>query len=285
MTTAYCPGHITCFFYPVRSYDILSAGSKGAGIKLLRGSTVTLEERSDDRIEIQMDGKEATCGITRLALRMIAPKRGFDVTVTNGLPVSQGFGMSAAGAIAASLCACHMVGRPKQEAFRVAHIAEIEGGGGLGDVAGIMCNGHQPTRVVAGLPPLGKVVDSGYKLDLNVAVLGKTLDTGVILGNKEVMSKMMDIGPKFVDTYVKDSTEKNLFRLSRLFSKLTGLETPEVSDALGALSKVGNAGMCMLGHSIFTTVPNDQVYQILGKDVPIYRCPSTNREARIIRKG
>ncbi|MFA6710589.1 MAG: pantothenate kinase [Candidatus Methanomethylophilaceae archaeon] len=285
MTTAYCPGHVTCFFYPVRSQDILSAGSRGAGIRLSRGSTVTLEERSDRRIEIQMDGRTSVCGITRSALRMVAPERGFDVTVTNELPVGQGFGMSAAGAVAASLCACHIAGRPRQEAFRAAHIAEIEGGGGLGDVAGIMCKGHQPTRVVAGLPPLGKVVDSGYRLDLNVAVLGETLDTGAILGDKEVMSKMMEIGPRFVDAYAEDSTERNLFSLSRSFSKMTGLETPEVSDALEALSEVGDAGMCMLGHSIFTTVPNDQVKRILGNESQIYRCPSTDREAEVIRKG
>ena len=57
MTSVFCPGHITCFFEPVRSNAIMETGSRGVGIKLSKGTTVTLEERSDDRLEVMMDGK------------------------------------------------------------------------------------------------------------------------------------------------------------------------------------------------------------------------------------
>ncbi len=56
MTSVFCPGHITCFFEPVRSNAIMETGSRGVGIKLSKGTTVTLEERSDDRLEVMMDG-------------------------------------------------------------------------------------------------------------------------------------------------------------------------------------------------------------------------------------
>ena len=102
MITAFCPGHITCFFHPIRSYDPMSAGSRGVGIKLSKGAKVTLDERSDDRIITTMDGREMDCRITKLAVKDIDPSRGYDVTIENDLPVGQGFGMSAAGSIAAA---------------------------------------------------------------------------------------------------------------------------------------------------------------------------------------
>lgn len=282
MTTAYCPGHITCFFCPVSSHDPRAMGSRGVGIKLQKGCVVTLEERSDEKVFIQMDGAESECGITRLALSMILPGRGFDVTVTNDLPVGQGFGMSAAGAVAACLCGCHIAGKERQEAFRVAHIAEIEGGGGLGDVAGIMCEGHIPMRITAGLPPFGDVRDAGFNLDLSVVTLGGALDTKMILDDAKMMSRITDIGSRLVDEYQKDPSKNNLFLMSRVFSKSVGLETAEIKTALDALSKNGNAGMCMLGHSIFTTVPDDTVRDILGEDTDVMRCPSTDERPKII---
>jgi pantoate kinase len=56
MSKAFCPGHITCFFHPVRTDDVLTTGSRGAGIRLSKGAFVTLEERSDPKVEITMDG-------------------------------------------------------------------------------------------------------------------------------------------------------------------------------------------------------------------------------------
>ena len=105
MTKAFCPGHITCFFHPVRTNDVLTTGSRGVGIRISRGATVTLEERSDARVEIVMDGVSSEAKVTRKVLELIRPGEGFDVTIENGLPVSQGFGMSAAGAIAVAIAA------------------------------------------------------------------------------------------------------------------------------------------------------------------------------------
>lgn len=283
MTTAFSPGHITCFFSPVRTGDMLSTGSVGAGIKTSLGSTVVLEERSDRKILVRMDGRDAECNVTRSIIEKIAPSRGFDVTITNGLPVGQGFGMSAAGALAAGLCACEIVGKDVDEAYRAAHISEIEGGGGLGDVSAILCGSHVPVRTVAGLPPIGKVIDSGLKLDLNVAVLGEPLNTGKILGNADVVKAISEIGPASVEEFAGYPTVRKLFELSKVFSEDTGLETPIITDALSKLWLRGFAGMCMLGHSIFTNVPKDIVADEIGVDV--IPCTSTDELPHIIRKG
>lgn len=284
MIAAFCPGHITCFFHPVRSYDLLSAGSRGVGIKLSKGSSVTLEERRDDRIEVSMDGGPAECGITVSAIRSVDPDRGYDVTIENDLPVGQGFGMSAAGSIAAALCACEFAGKNQMEAFRVAHTAEITGGGGYGDVSGIMGRSHVPIRSVAGLPPFGKVVNSGLKLNLSVAVLGGPLNTGHVLSDENVSRKIQHIGSRAVTEFMESPSLDSLFSLSNRFSSSIGLETPGISSALSRLREKGRAGMCMLGRSIFTDLSPADTRGLLGDSIEIIGCQSTDRMPGIIRK-
>lgn len=276
---AFCPGHITCFFQPVDSYDPMSSGSRGVGIRLSKGSTVTLEERPDQRIEVTIDGNESDAEVTRLVLRMLASDRGFDVTVENELPMCQGFGMSAAGAIAAALCACHSTGKRRSEAFRAAHLAEIYGGGGLGDVAGIMSDLDIPMRTVAGIPPLGKVESGGNRMRISVAVLGEKISTGDILSNAVKKERITNAGSDAMDRYMREPTVSSLFRLSRTFSETAGLETQEVRNAL---RKMTNAGMCMLGNSVFSTAPSKEMAEIL--DVEAIECTSTRRKAEITRK-
>lgn len=285
MITAFCPGHITCFFHPVRSYDLMAAGSRGVGIKLSKGTSVTLEERSDGRIRTVMDGEESECAITRMAIRSIDPDSGYDVTIENGLPVGQGFGMSASGAIAAALCACEFTGKDHQNAFTAAHVAEIKGGGGLGDVSGIMGHSHVPVRAVAGLPPFGKVINSGLKMDVTAAILGGPLNTGDTLADEEVAKKLQELGSASVNAFIEDPTEQNLFSLSKKFSASLGLETPAMTEALKKLREKGNAGMCMLGHSIFTDLSPKMTAEILGDSVEIYSCQSTDDMPRITRRA
>ena len=264
MTSAFCPGHITCFFQPVRTADVLTTGSRGVGIRLSKGTKVTLEERSDDSLKMVMDGKEGDYAVTRDAVRRISG-RGFDIIIENDLPVSQGFGMSASGSIAAALCACEFECKDHSEAFVAAHISEVMNGGGLGDVSAISCPSHVPVRKVAGIPPLGQVIDSGLELkDLRVAVLGEPMKTGNILSDPGTNRRLMESGSRSVDSFIADPSVDALFSLSREFSRYVGLETQIMSSRIDSLPR---SGMCMLGHSIFT-LDDD------GDSIP---CPSTDR--------
>jgi pantoate kinase len=285
MTRAFCPGHITCFFYPVRTENRMTTGSRGVGIKLSLGATVDVKERHETGIDVVMDGKDQDCRVTRAVLKAIAPNRNFDVTVENSLPVGQGFGMSAAGAIAAGLCACEIVGKDHDEAFRAAHVAEIENGGGLGDVSALTCIGHLPIRIRAGLPPYGLVRDGGFALpDLSVAVLGVPMNTGRTLSDPSVSEKISMMGPKCVDAFIANSSRESLFALSRLFSDGADLEIPAVKAVLDNLSASGGqAGMCMLGHSVFTALPAKDAERLTG--AKFVKCPSTATTASIIHRA
>ncbi len=263
----------------------MTTGSRGVGIKLSKGATVTLEERTDGKIVTVMDGKEADCRITRMAVREIDPERGFDVVIDNDLPVGQGFGMSAAGSVAAALCACEFNGKGLQEAFEAAHRSEIMGGGGYGDVSGITGRSHFPVRSVAGLPPYGKVIDSGLRMELSVAILGGPLDTGDTLADEKISARIQEMGSRFVTDFITLPSVDSLFNYSKEFSRSIGIETPEITSSLEELRKEGNAGMCMLGHSIFTDLSPDRTKEILGDGVEVIGCRSTDSMPLIIRKG
>ena len=280
---AFCPGHITCFFHPVRTDDVLTTGSRGAGIRLSKGAYVTLEERSDDRVEIVMDGVPTDARVTRKVLELIRPGEGFDVTVENELPVSQGFGMSAAGAIAVAMAA---LGEHSDDCYRYAHMAEVMEGGGLGDVSAIMCQGHQPVRKVAGLPPTGVVEDTGISFDeLSLVVLGNKVDTGSVLDDTERYYRLEYAGMIMMEEYVRDPSKEWLFAKARNFSHLADLETYQVTSALEALDVLEpeNFGaMCMLGNSIFTDLPEWAAQDLFGEDASVYACSSSDEAPRLL---
>ncbi|MCL2607096.1 MAG: pantothenate kinase [Methanomassiliicoccaceae archaeon] len=284
MIKAFCPGHITCFFAPVITDNMMTSGSVGAGIRLNKGVTVTLEERIGNRIRTIMDGKECDAKISASAVKRLAPGRGFDIVIENDLPVSQGMGTSAAGAIASGLCVSSLIGIGEHDAYKAAHIAEVENGGGLGDVAGII-GGCQTIRVKAGLPPFGRTIDTGISMKLTVAVLGREMNTKHILSDTGMMERITKAGMRCVSDYSAAQSEKVLYELSSEFSRSIGLETDRIKNALSLLRKEHRASMCMLGNSIFTDASEERTRELLGDDALLIKCSTGSEGPMIIRKA
>src|SRR5512137_136604 len=98
---AFSPGHITGFFEICRADDQLSTGSRGAGLCLSLGATTDVSIASSDRrsISVSINGRESGTAVTKDAMRRLIGNRQLHATVSTRLelPVSQGFGMSAAG--------------------------------------------------------------------------------------------------------------------------------------------------------------------------------------------
>ncbi len=281
MISAFCPGHISCVFQPMSSFDGLSTGSRGIGIRLDRGCTASVEERDDGVVNIFLDGSQSVAHITRMAVESLAPGQGMDVRIENDLPVSQGFGMSAAGAIAAAVCVADLHGIPRTDAFKAAHCAEVMGGGGLGDVAAIVAGLDIPIRTLPGMPPLGKVANARFRIDhLTLGVIGGQMRTDSVLGSPSAVAKIRDAATAAMDLFLKDPSYESLFAASNMFSSESGLETPAIRRAIVGLNDRGyGAGMCMLGNSIFTDAPEDVVRSVLGRGhVRTYRCASSRKE-------
>ena len=88
----------------------------------------------------------------------------WDLAVRLKLPISQGFGMSAAGAIAAALAIQRAVGEPHEEslrrAFAIAHRVERNRSTGLGDVTALAAGGVE-RRISPGAPFTGDLLTKG----------------------------------------------------------------------------------------------------------------------------
>lgn len=156
-------GHVTLLF-SVHSKPLLARnqGSKGAGFCLEDGvlSTVRTLSQGPDKITVtSMDGSPFVEG-ENLYLEMLNAFRelfsiesavGIDVQLE--LPVSQGFGMSAAGLFATSLALGELFDCGDEgQLARLAHRIERKFSGGLGDILGLWAGGCE-LRVTPGSPP------------------------------------------------------------------------------------------------------------------------------------
>jgi len=154
---AFAPGHVSAFFEPIYSgSDLDRSGSRGAGIALSLGaiSQVTVEPAPQSTIAVQINGKPSDAPVTKMALSYLLGDTPFAITVNTmlDLPVSQGFGMSAAGALSSTIALADLLNLPRENAVKAAHYAEILSHTGLGDVIASDFGGIE-IRQQAGLPP------------------------------------------------------------------------------------------------------------------------------------
>ena len=187
MATVRVGGHITLLF-SIHDDAILprNQGSRGAGMCLEKGVVATIEPNGQAEPEEQgqemagwqrdvpeIKGKGSTdvsisCrgeifeGQTQMYVDLIDELRNarllptdthYSLTIDLELPVSQGFGMSAAGLCATALACFEMTNQGSiDQYFRISHHIERRYRGGLGDVLGLYVGGIE-LRTVPGSPP------------------------------------------------------------------------------------------------------------------------------------
>ncbi|MBR2254361.1 MAG: pantothenate kinase [Candidatus Methanomethylophilaceae archaeon] len=272
---AFCPGHVTCIFAPI------GQGSVGVGIKLSLGATVRLYE--SESTEVVIDGEVSPAPVTRAVLSELAPGKSYRVEVADGLPVGQGFGMSAAGALAVAYCVAHAEGLSEKEAQRAAYLAEVIGGGGLGDVPAILCDGRAPVRLTPGLD--GDVEDGCQVPDeVSLVVLGSGKNTGATLRDPSVRDRITLFGRMALSRFLEEPSLESMVSEASAFSSGAGLRSAEVDRAIKALSMKGiPSGMCMLGNSVFAFAPADVVSDVLGTDA--VSCKLTDALPTVTRRA
>ena len=272
---AFCPGHITGFFEICRKEDLLSTGSRGAGMCLALGATSDVEIADSDRQDFRVfiDGERTRAEVTQAALRHLIDKdkKKVEVRTVLQLPQSQGFGMSAAGSLSAALATAHILGLGRQRAFEAAHMAEIECGCGLGDVSAIH-RGGITIREKPGLPPTGKIHRIDGSPDMVLAVVGERLLTKSVLSDP-VKARAINVhGSKRVDELLRTPTLERLMALSLSFCVESGLASDEVVEAIEAASGHGMASMSMLGNSVFAVGKTAQLKDALSEFGQVFTC-------------
>ncbi len=249
-------------------------------------STVETEESTRQKIAVTLNGKPSPAPVTKTALRLILGKRKIAVRVdtVHDLPLHQGFGMSAAGALSASLALTSILNMNRQRAFEAAHIAEIRNKGGLGDVSALY-KGGITIRVKPGLPPLGKVINIKGVPTVVLAVLGKGLLTRSVLSDPPKRYMINKSGGMMVDRLLKERTIAKFMELSYEFSVSSGLTTKRIVQASSAASKLGAATMAMLGTSVFAVGDARGLVRVLSEFGETWVCKVDMKGPRLIRKA
>ena len=282
---AFAPGHITGFFEIVYTDDPLTTGSRGAGLCLQLGakSTVKANRALKQSVRMTIDGKRAEAAVTKSALSRLLGKDRLEVEVRTmlDLPQSQGFGMSAAGALSASLALAETLGRDRHEAFEAAHIAEVENKTGLGDIAAIMKAGIT-VRTMPGLPPMGKVERIGGSPDVVLAVIGGKLLTKDVLADPAKRKAINKSGSQKIREIILEPTLNRFMELSSEFAIETGLAQKEVLDAINAASKLGSASMSMLGNSVFAVGDIEGLVSVLSEFGEVWVTKVDTRGAHLL---
>lgn len=282
---AFAPGHISGFFEPIFNKDMLKTGSRGAGINISLGakSEVLVQNSNKTDFKIFLNGKKSIFPIIPTALKYLVGDNKMEITVktTLNLPLSQGFGMSAASVVSASYAFSKIINKSFFEALKASHYAEVYHKTGLGDV--ISCSfGGIEIRTKPGLPPWGNIEHIIGNYELVLCVIDEIIDTEKILNDFDRIKIITKYGNYCTNKLKESPTIENLFLLSKLFTEKTMLASKNVLDAIQIANKFGKASMCMLGNSVFAMGETYKICDKLKSFGNIFVCSVDEYGARII---
>ena len=243
---AFVPGHVTGFFTVDADDDPTKAGSRGGGIALSDGVTVTVEPAAEttlvlDGEPVEIDAVERVLGALRTEAR---------VTAATPLPLGSGFGVSGALALGTALAAnaAFDCGLSYNELVTIAHGAEVQAGTGLGDVVA-QARGGIPLRLEPGGPQYNYVDAVPERTRVEYYTLGDLSTPDIVGGDTEALTAA---GERALSAVVEEPTLASLLRASRQFSREAELLTDEVrSVVMDVIEAGGDAAMAMLGETVF----------------------------------
>jgi pantoate kinase len=285
---AFAPGHVSAFFEP-RYYvgDLDRTGSRGAGISMSLGaiSRASVSPATDLLITVCINGKSASAPVTKLAVKNLVGETSIHINIDTilDLPESQGFGMSAAGALSAALATADILSLPRDLAVKAAHRAEVQSRTGLGDVIASNFGGIEIRRQ-AGLPPWGMLEHIPGKFSLVLCVVGRKLQTKRILTDTEKLVKIASYGRYCTKKLLERPTAEQLFYLGWEFTKKTGLAERQVIRAIEAANQYGMASMCQLGNSVFAAGDTRMLHKTLLSYGSVCVCDIDQCGARLLEK-
>jgi len=288
----HCGGHITLFF-TIEDFldDPVAQGSRGAGICLKDGvEAIAKGEDGEGKLIVRFQGGDYPSAMYGDVLEELVdevPEIGsfdWELNIRMALPASQGFGMSASGAIASAISFQRAIGIPHEEclrrAFLVAHIVERKRSSGLGDTTALSSGGVE-RRISAGSPFSGGLLDrgpgvsEGWATETPVLLVWKERTgkhTSKYIDNPDWRIKISDAGESAMQKIeVGDWDSRRWSELidqSLIFASDSGLEFDAsrseiivaANEAIreSSFSERLSAMLCMLGESV-VIVPNDSL--------------------------
>ncbi|MDO9523846.1 MAG: pantoate kinase [Methanocorpusculum sp.] len=241
----FAPGHISGYFKRIDGISVQTTGSLGAGIVIDKGVTVEMHEACKTRIQIGDDHTDDW--LIREVLSSLDVTA--DVRVTVDMPIGAGFGMSAAGLLAAySAANCVFgLGLTPEDIAAAAHEVEVAHGTGLGDVAAATGGG----LVVRTHPGISGVTTRFYPEEEFWTISFGGISTHDVITSHEKMQQVAAAFPEREPTSLAEFMEN-----SASFTEKSGLMPPDLIPVLAACKAAGiPASMTMLGNGVFAVGP------------------------------
>ncbi|MFC6974224.1 pantoate kinase [Halomicroarcula sp. GCM10025709] len=244
---AFVPGHVTGFFTVDRDDDPTKAGSRGGGLALSDGVSVTVERAQENAVEL--DGEQIEMDAVDRVLEALRATA--HVSAETDLPLGAGFGVSGGMALGTALAAnaAFERGLSYNELVTVAHGAEVQAGTGLGDVVA-QARGGIPLRLEPGGPQYNYVDAVPARTRVEYHSLGELSTAEVIDGETDALTAA---GERAISQVVREPTLSTFMQSSRQFAREAELLTPEVKRVIDEVTDAGgDASMAMLGETVFT---------------------------------
>ena len=258
---AFVPANISCIFKIHKGVTPETTGSTGVGFTLNEG--VEVQVSFYDKTKILFNEKEILFPTVESVLRVIEnevkqSQNSYLINLTSHLPLGSGFGISGASVLATVYALNNLLrlNKSKLELAKIAHIAEVENGTGLGDVTNQYFGGFL-------LKTDPSFMFKVYRLPIqNIPVYCKVfskLSTKSIISGSSV--NKINLAAKKAIKQIQKKKESISFAevisISKQFALESGLLTSQkvIKTIQEVESKGGHASMIMLGNAVFADIP------------------------------
>ena len=260
--SVFVPGHITGFF-TIENHEIkLKNGSCGAGFLLSQGVKTTVSE--SDKLIIDINQGSDT--VINEVLGILEVSHDFKITQDIQLPIGAGFGTSAASALSLTLAINEFLdlGYSANLCGQIAHMVEVNLGGGLGDV--IAQTGHGLVlRTHPGAPGIGEIKSFEHDISIAWKTFGE-IDTASIIQDPHHKQVISDVGLKYLEYFEEKPSLMNFLDFSNRFSGETNLMSDDVKslvDYFNSSDDILGSSMAMLGNTAFAFASDESAFKDL----------------------
>lgn len=261
--SVFVPGHITGFF-TIEKHEIkLKNGSRGVGFLLTKGVRTTVSK--SDELIIEVNQGDST--VIDAVLSILEIDANFKITQDIQLPIGAGFGTSAASALSLTLALNEFLnlGYSDELCGQIAHMAEVNIGGGLGDVIAQTGNGLV-LRTKPGAPGIGEIKSFSEDVFIAWKTFGP-IDTSEIISDSKYPQIISSSGSKYLELFENEPTVENFLSFSNRFSHEIGLMSDEVKNQINyfeSSSDILGTSMAMLGNTVFAFAYNEDAFKNLN---------------------
>lgn len=228
------PHHVTGFWRPVYTQDLLTTGSLGAGL-VITPYTEACYYDVDEPLKVIVNESLSEHITLKSALEFIPHVRGV-VKIREPLPFGAGYATSASVTLSALLSLSNKLQKKGAELAQIAHMAEVRERTGLGDVLSLWDGRGLAVRVKPGAPGIGEVV--------SIEVPSHSAIVSCAIGRMETRdmlhihkSDLEKFGDEIMRKFLDDVSLENYLNLAKDFSLRMGFLSGELNERVSKLCK------------------------------------------------